>query len=112
MLLKTGVTLIATTQQLEYEPKVLLICPHQIGGKTKVTLSPWPEHCVDEHILLHSDSLLTMGEPSEKVKEAYIKKVGKRVEELTKPSEPVMLNETVEDQDDDYEPRYVEEPLY
>ena len=110
MLLKTGERLITATEQLEYEPKVLLICPYLISGKTSLTIAPWPDVCVDEHILLHTDSLLTIGEPKAALKELYIKKAGKRVEELAKPAQPQLLNE--ESNDESYEPRYVEEPLY
>lgn len=105
-LLKTGQTLIAWTEQLEAEPRVHLYRPHVISGKTKVTLSPWPEYTNDTHVLLTSDTLLTVCEPTEKVAEAYKAKV--EAPESVEATEAVMLNE---ENDDDYEPRYVEEPL-
>jgi hypothetical protein len=40
IILKTGETFISQTEQLEYEPKVHLQQPYQVGGKTKVTLTP------------------------------------------------------------------------
>lgn len=115
ILLKTGETLISSIEQMEYEPKVHLIKPHLISGKTKVTLSPWPSYTEDEHILLQSDTLLTVCEPIKSIEAAYLKKVGKRLEELTTTAEPVMLNEETEEsleQVDEYEPRYIEEPIY
>ena len=114
MLLKTGQTLIAQSEQLEYEPKVHLVNPMEVGGKTKVTLSAWPHHTNDEHILLHSDALLTVCEPTRELKEQYIKKVGIKEAELKLKPRPVMLNEDeqIPEVNDEYEPRYVEEPLY
>ena len=112
VLLKTGETLISSIDQMEYEPKVHLIKPHVISGKAKVILTPWPSYTDDEHVLLQSDTLLTICEPTDKIRDAYLNKVGDKLEELTKPSEPVMLNEDSLEQADEYEPRYIEEPLY
>ena len=84
-----------------------------VSGKTKLSLSQWPEYTDDEHVLLGSDSLLTVCEPSEAVLEAYLKKIGKTIEDFTREPETVMLteDETVPE-GEDYEPRYVEEPVY
>ena len=117
LILKTGQNLIAQTDEMEYEPKVHMIDPMEVGGKTKVTLSRWPLHTSDTHVLLHSDSLLTVCEPSIQLRDAYLAKIGETVEEFEVEDEgitkPVLLNEDEEvPQDDDYEPRYVEEPLY
>ena len=110
ILLSTGLTLISQTEELEYEPKVHLIQPYVVGGKTKVTLTRWPDHTNDEHILLKSDSLLTICEPTEEIIKMYLKKVGKTEKDLTPPSQPVILTEeeNLLDSDDDYEPRYQE----
>ena len=111
LVLENGTSLVAYTDELQYEPKCHMYRPHLIGGKTKVTLTPWPEHSVDEHVLLSSNRLLTVCEPTDNVKAAYEKKVPKP---LPEPSKPVILNEdeNVPEVDDEYEPRYVEEPLY
>lgn len=111
LVLENGTSLVAYTDELQYEPKCHMFRPHVISGKTKVVLTPWPEHSVDEHILLTSNRLLTVCKPTDKIKEAYEKKVPAP---LPKPSKPVILNEeeTIPEVDDDYEPRYVEEPLY
>lgn len=84
-----------------------------VSGKTKLSLQRWPEHTDDEHILLGSESLLTVCEPTEALRDAYLKKVGKTLEDFTKEPEAVMLteDETVPE-DSDYEPRYVEEGDY
>ena len=84
-----------------------------ISGKQKLTLQPWPDYTDDEHILLTSDTLLTVCEPTELVRDAYLKKIGKTLEDLNSEPERVMLNEdeTIPD-GEDYEPRYVEDPIY
>lgn len=115
-LLKQGTTLVAQSEQLEAEPKVHLMSPYAVSGKTKITLTEWPDYSEDDHILLHSDSLLTVCEPSPKVKQAYLDKLGTTEEVLNTPTKPVILTE--EDNpdpildDEEYEPRYVEEPIY
>jgi hypothetical protein len=85
----------------------------QVSGTTKLSLKPWPEYTEEHHVLLHSDSLLTVCEPSPAVRAAYLKKVG-LTEEDFKPKEDdkVLLNEDEQlPQDtwaDDYEPNYTE----
>ena len=120
LLLKTGQTLIAQSESLEYEPKCHLLQPYEVSGKTKVTLSAWPPHALDQHILLHSDSLLTVCDPSPTVKAMYLKRINKQesdflpVEEKTEQveQEPVMLDEqndlSLLDDYDGYEPSYQE----
>lgn len=111
ILLKTGQSLVSQIEELEYEPKVHLFQPYLVSGKTKVTLTPWPDYVVDEHILLNSDTLLTAGEPTVKIKKAYLDKVGKTEEDLKPKPQPVILNEeeqAPELEDDDYEPEYIE----
>ena len=112
ILLKTGQSLVSQIEELEYEPKVHLLQPYLVSGKTKLTLTTWPDYVVDEHILLHSDTLLTVGEPTSKIKKAYLDKVGKTEEELKPKPQPVILNEEEqlsELEDDGYEPEYIEE---
>lgn len=109
-LLRTGQTLIAWTDQLEMEPKVHLYRPHLVSGKTKVSLTPWPEYTNDDHVLLTSDTLLTVCDPTDKIAKSYTDKV--KAPELTNTEESVMLNEENTSEDDEYEPQYVEEPIY
>ena len=117
ILLKTGQTLIADHEMLDYEPKVHLISPYEVTGKTKVVLSSWPSHANDQHILLRSEDLLTVCEPADGIVKSYLKKVGKTEADLKVTPQPVILNEEVQEQipfDDDevYEPRYIEEDVY
>lgn len=117
ILLKTGETIVSATEQLEYEPKVHLERPYLVGGKTKVTLSSWPAHASDNHILLHSDSLLTVCDPSPTIKELYLKKIGKTLEDFApkKTEEPVLLNEDEQELGgtyDDFQDDHGYEPLY
>ena len=112
IILKNGTHLVSQTDQLEYEPKVHLVNPHTISGKTKLTLSSWPEFTDDDHILLRSDDLLTVCEPTKKVFDAYLKVIGKTEEDLTVRPEPVIMNEEFNPEihdDEEYEPRYIEE---
>ena len=90
-----------------------MVNPMLLSGKTKLTLSRWPEYTDDEHVLLNTDTLLTVCEPTEAVKQAYLKKTGMKEEDLLPPEQPVLLNEdeTVP-AGEDYEPEYVEEPIY
>ena len=85
-----------------------------VSGKTKLTLTPWPEFTDDDHVLLNSDALLTVCEPSDTLRDAYLKKVGKTLKDFEEAPAPVLLNEgeNVPEPDDDYEPRYIEEPIY
>ena len=101
------------TEQLEYEPKVHLVDPYEVTGTKAVTLKVWPLHTDDNHILLQSDTLLTVCEPSIKIRQAYLKKIGKTEDDFKPDPVPVLLNEDENVPDDeDYEPRYVEEPVY
>lgn len=115
LLLRTGQTLIAQTDEMEYEPKVHMKDPMEVGGKTKVTLTRWPAHTSDTDVLLKSEDLLTVCEPSIALRDAYLAKIGKKAEDFVddETTRPVLLNEDENiPQGEDYEPRYIEEPLY
>jgi hypothetical protein len=114
ILLRTGEYLVSQVEELQYEPKVHLTAPYLVSGKTKVSLSIWPLHSSDTHILLNSDSLLTIATPLPEIRAAYLKKVGLTEEDLIEKAKPVILNEDNQDWVDDpeeYEPRYVEQPV-
>ena len=115
LVLKTGETLISATEQLEMEPRCHLDRPYLVSGKTKVTLSAWPPHAADQHILLNTDSLLTVCEPSPAIKAMYLKRIGKTMEDFAPKEQPVLLNEdeqlpSYDDYEDDhgYTPSYQE----
>ena len=109
ILLRTGQTLVSQMEQLEMEPAVHLISPHVISGKSKVALTRWPDYTNDIHILLRSEELLTVCEPTDKIAESYLKKVGITLEDLNPEPKPVILTEDTILDDEEYEPRYVEE---
>ena len=118
VLLKSGTTLISLSEELEYEPKCHLIEPHEVTGKSKITLTPWPPHTEEKNILLHSDSLLTVVEPTLTLANQYLKKIGKTMEDLQTKDNRVLLteDENVPDlpppiPEDEYEPQYIEEDL-
>ena len=114
LLLKSGEYLISQVEELQYEPKVHLSSPYLLSGKTKTTLSVWPHYTPDSHVLLYSDDLRTVVSPTPEIRAAYLKKVGLTEEDLAEAAKPVILNEDNQDWVDDpeeYEPRYVEQPL-
>ena len=112
LILQSGEQIIAYTDELTEEPRCHLYRPHSIGGKTKITLTPWPSNSDDEHILFRSTDLLTVCAPNEKVIVAYTSKVKapeappKRVQLNEDEQVP---NEYLDAIDDNYEPRYIEE---
>ena len=114
LVLKSGETLVSATEQLDMEPRCHLEQPYSVSGKTKVTLTAWPAHAADTHVLLHTDSLLTVCVPSPTVKAMYLKRVNKTLEDFKPKEEKVLLNEdeqlpSYDDYDGDYdEPRYEE----
>ena len=114
MVLKDQTILLALSEQLEYEPKVHLHHPVVISGDKNIIMSVWkPTHYAeDNHVLLHSDSLLTVLEPKAELRAKYLKRIGLKEEDLVVKEEPeqVLLNEDEETPDwiDDYEPRYTE----
>ena len=114
-LLKSNQTLISLSEELDYEPKCHLIQPYEVTGKTKITLTPWPPHTEDEHILLSSESLLTVVSPTKSLADTYLKKIGKTYEDLQPKDNKVLLNEDENvpelppPPEDEYEPDYLEE---
>ena len=118
ILLKTGEYIISQVEEMDYEPRVHMEQPYLIGGKTKVTLTKWPSYTEDTHILLTSDSLLTMCDPTQDILDKYLTKIGKTEEDFQPKDDRILLNEGEEvpeplpDESDEDEPRYIEEPLY
>ena len=115
-LLKSNQTLISLSDELDYEPKCHLMQPHEVTGKTKISLTPWPPHTEDTDILLSSDSLLTVVEQTKKLADAYLKKIGKTYEDLKPKDNKVLLTEDENvpqaavppEDEDEYEPYYME----
>ena len=115
ILLKSGEYLISQTEQMDYEPAVHLVEPYSIGGKTKPTLTRWPAYTTDTHILFNSEELFTICEPTDEIRDLYLKKIKKTLKDFEPPAPKVLLqeNETLIDEeiDDEYEPRYIEEDV-
>lgn len=114
IVLRDGPVLISQTEELDHEPRVHLHEPMEVSGTTKITLKQWPPYTDDKDVLLRSEDLLTVCEPSEKVLESYMKKCNIKAADLNPAPKQVILNEetpqpTYEEELDDYEPRYVEE---
>lgn len=107
LLLHNGVYLISLVEELEYEPKCHLEKPYEVGGKTTIILTSWPKHTSDEHIMLHSTSILTIVDCNENLRAAYLNKIGITLDELTKMESRVMLLE-----DDSEAPDYPPESEY
>ncbi len=125
VILKDQTTLIAQTSQLDMEPRVHLFEPYIVSGVQKLTLAQWPKpsYSEEKHILFHTDSLLTVCEPTTALRDAYLKKV-KRVKEYDEyvlkqeeENNKVLLQEdeqsvmTQDPTDDDYEAQYVEDGI-
>lgn len=110
LLLKNGTYVMAQVEQMEYEPAVHLFQPFEVTGKTKITFTKWPQWSKDEHVLFNSEELFTIVEPNDELINAYLKKVGKTLEDFA-PKEPekIMLQENETLIDNDYDPDYIEE---
>jgi len=110
LFLKTGQILISLSEQLEMEPRVHLIEPYEVNGKTKLTLTQWPPYSNEKDILMSSESLLTVVEPDDVIRDAYLKKIGKTLEDIQPKDDKVLLNEEEEvgeySEDEPYEPFY------
>lgn len=114
LILRDGPILVSQSEELDHEPRVHLIRPMSVSGDKNVVLTPWPKYTDDVDILLRSEDLLTVCEPSEKVLESYMKKCNIKASDLNSTPKQVMLNEeapqpTYEEDLDDYEPHYVED---
>jgi hypothetical protein len=112
LFLKTGQILISLSEQLEMEPKVHLIEPYEVSGKTKLTLTSWPPYSNEKDILMSSDSLLTVVEPDDTIRDLYLKKIGKTLKDIQPKDDKVLLTEGEEipeySEEEPYEPFYRE----
>lgn len=118
LILDSGEYLVSQVDQMDYEPRVHMLQPYLVSGTKAITLTRWPSYTNDEHILLKSDRLLTMVDPTKDILEKYLKKIGKKLEDFTdeSKSDTMVLNEeesvlegTPTEDEDSYEPRYLEE---
>lgn len=73
LLLKSGIYLLSQTEQLDEEPACHLIKPYQVSPNG--TLTPWPLHTVDDDVLIYSDTIATILEPTPELAEKYRKHI-------------------------------------
>ena len=69
VILRSGIHLISKVEQLEEEPNCHLQDPYLI--KDDGTLEPWPSYTVDTDVLLYSETLATIVEPTNEIKKKY-----------------------------------------
>ena len=69
VILKSGVHLISKVEQLDEEPSCHLQDPYLI--KDDGTLEPWPRYTTDTDVLLYSETLATIVEPTNEIKKKY-----------------------------------------
>lgn len=104
--LKTGECIIGFVDELPVEPSCHINQPYQITKEVTheadlmSSLKKWPKYTNEEDIILHTDSILTMCEPKEDIRLAYLLRVKPNV--LEKPDqEPILLQEEPVDPMDD-----------
>ena len=69
MILKSGIHLISQVEQLDDEPNCHLQDPYLI--RDDGTLEPWPRYTSDTDVLLYSETLATIVEPTSEIKKKY-----------------------------------------
>ena len=69
VILRSGIHLISKVEQLEEEPNCHLQDPYLI--KDDGTLEPWPSYTIDTDVLLYSETLATIVEPTNEIKKKY-----------------------------------------
>ena len=69
IILKSGIELITMAEQLEEEPSCHMQDPYLI--KDDGTLEPWPRYTTDTDVLLYSETIATIVEPTPEIKKKY-----------------------------------------
>ena len=69
VILRSGIHLISKVEQLDEEPNCHLEDPYLI--KDDGTLEPWPRYTTDTDVLLYSETLGTIVEPTNEIKKKY-----------------------------------------
>ena len=69
VILRSGIHLISKVEQLDEEPNCHLEDPYLI--KDDGTLEPWPRYTPDTDVLLYSETLATIVEPTNEIKKKY-----------------------------------------
>ena len=69
VILRSGIHLISKVEQLDEEPNCHLEDPYLITDDG--TLEPWPRYTTDTDVLLYSETLATIVEPTNEIKNKY-----------------------------------------
>ena len=69
VILRSGIHLISKVEQLDEEPNCHLEDPYLI--RDDGTLEPWPRYTTDTDVLLYSETLATIVEPTNEIKKKY-----------------------------------------
>ena len=69
VILRSGIHLISQVEQLDDEPNCHLQDPYLI--RDDGTLEPWPRYTSDTDVLLYSETLATIVEPTSEIKKKY-----------------------------------------
>jgi hypothetical protein len=69
LLLKSGIYLISKIETLDEEPAAHLEQPYSIT--TDGMLEPWPLHTDDQDVLIYSDTIATILEPTQEILDKY-----------------------------------------
>ena len=69
LLLKSGIYLITKIETLDEEPAAHLEQPYPIT--TDGMLEPWPLHTDDQDVLIYSDTIATILEPTQEILDKY-----------------------------------------
>ena len=69
VILKSGIHIISKVEQMEEEPNCHLQDPYLI--RDDGTLEPWPRYTTDTDVLLYSETLATIVEPTNEIKKKY-----------------------------------------
>jgi hypothetical protein len=97
LLLNSGEYLISQTEQLEYEPRCHLQRPYQVTGMSPFELETWPKYTDEEDILLHTEAIKTICEPTASLLEQYLQKIGKTLEEIESQERRLLTEEDLEE---------------
>ena len=69
VILRSGIHLISKVEQLDEDPNCHLEDPYLI--RDDGTLEPWPRYTTDTDVLLYSETLATIVEPTNEIKKKY-----------------------------------------
>ena len=69
IILKSGIEIITMAEQMDEEPSCHMKDPYKI--REDGTLEPWPRYTIDTDVMLYSDKIATIVEPTSELKKKY-----------------------------------------